>query len=179
MRTPRAPEAIDRPSGWRVLCLCLADVDERVRGARRDPVAIVPNSSRSPIMRRLSAIGAVLLLAVTAATTQAQTTTGTIAGRIVDTQGLAMPGVTVTATGPQGAKTAVTDADGRFNMPFLTPGAYALRAELQGFKTVEQTNLQVRLDQRVDVPLTMEIGTVTESVTVVGSLGAGAVAISG
>jgi len=36
-------------------------------------------------MRRLSAIGAVLLLAVTAATTEAQTTTGTIAGRIVDT----------------------------------------------------------------------------------------------
>src|SRR5882672_6346181 len=68
----------------------------------------------------------------------AQETTGTIKGRIVDAQGLAVPGATVTVTGPQGAKTTVTDAEGRFNFPFLTPGVYAVRAELQGFKAVEQ-----------------------------------------
>ena len=44
----------------------------------------------------------------------AQGTTGAVAGRIVDAQGLAVPGVTVTVTGPQGAKTVVTDAEGRF-----------------------------------------------------------------
>ena len=60
----------------------------------------------------------------------AQETTGAIAGRIADAQGLAVPGVTVTVTGPQGAKTAVTDAEGRFSIPFLTPGAYVVRAEL-------------------------------------------------
>ena len=103
-------------------------------------------------MRRLSAVSAVLLLALMAATAHAQSTTGTIAGRIVDAQGLATPGATVTVTGPQGAKTTVTDTEGRFNLPFLTPGLYALRAELQGFKMIERADIQVRLDQTVDLP---------------------------
>src|SRR5258707_197467 len=121
-------------------------------------------------MRGLSAIGAaLLLLAGTAATARAQSTTGTISGRIVDGQGLAMPGVSVTATGPQGAKTAVTDTEGRFNLPFLTPGTYALRAELQGFKSIERADIPVRLNQATDLPLTMQIGTLTENVTVVGA----------
>ena len=45
-----------------------------------------------------------------------------------------MPGATVTITGPQGSQTFTADAEGRFNAPFLTPGTYAVRAELQGFK---------------------------------------------
>jgi len=67
----------------------------------------------------------------------AQETTGSVRGRVVDAQGLAVPGVTVTTTGPQGAKTTVTDAEGRFSIPFLTPGVYSVRAELQGFKAVQ------------------------------------------
>src|SRR5437667_9142081 len=99
----------------------------------------------------------------------AQSTAGTIAGRIVDAQGLALPGVVVTVTGPQGAKSATSDAEGRFNLPFLTPGMYGVHAELQGFKTIEQSAIQVRLDQTVDLPLTMEVGALTESVIVTGA----------
>src|SRR4029453_18158927 len=64
----------------------------------------------------------------------AQGTTGAIAGRLGEAQGLEVPGVTGTGTGPQGAKTVVTDAEGRFSVPFLTPGAYGVRTELAGFK---------------------------------------------
>src|SRR5262245_24362420 len=97
----------------------------------------------------------------------AQETTGTLRGRIVDAQGLAVPGVTVTVTGPQGTKTTVTDAEGRFNVPFLTPGTYAVRAELQGFKVVQQANITISLGQAVDLPpLTMEVGGVSETVQV-------------
>jgi len=110
-----------------------------------------------------------LLLAAAAATADAQTTTGTIGGRIVDAQGLVMPGVIVTVTGPQGTKSAVTDGEGRFSLPFLTPGRYALQAELPGFKTIDRSNIDVRLDQKVDLTMTMEIGDLTESVTVVGA----------
>src|SRR5436190_23407672 len=99
----------------------------------------------------------------------AQGTTGTINGRIVDSQGLAVPGVTVTVTGPQGMRTAVTDSDGRFNVPFLTPGTYALHAELQGFKTFEQRDIVVRLEQTVDLPVTMEVGGLTDTVEVTGA----------
>jgi hypothetical protein len=44
----------------------------------------------------------------------AQETTGTIKGKIVDAQGLAVPGATVTITGTQGAKNTVTDSEGRY-----------------------------------------------------------------
>ena len=109
----------------------------------------------------------VLILAVAvAAPARAQETTGAISGRIVDAQGLAVPGVTVTATGPQGAKTAVTDTEGRFTIPFLTPAAYTLHAELQGFKPIDQPNVQVRLGQTVEIPLTMQVGALTETVQV-------------
>jgi outer membrane receptor protein involved in Fe transport len=99
----------------------------------------------------------------------AQETTGTISGRVVDAQQLAIPGATVTVTGVQGAKTVVTDGEGRYNVPFLTPGRYSVNAELQGFKTASRTGIVVALGQTVDLPLTLEIGTITESVQVVGA----------
>ena len=106
-------------------------------------------------MRGLGLIQAVLLVfAATAA--HAQQTTGTISGRVIDAQGLVIPGVTVTVKGEQGIKTAVTDADGRFTVPFLTPGAYAIHAELQGFKAVDRDGVDVHLGQTVDVPVTLE-----------------------
>lgn len=107
----------------------------------------------------------VLLLASTGIAL-AQETTGTIQGRLIDAQSLPVPGAAVTATGTQGAKTAASDADGRFNIPFLTPGLYDVRAQLQGFKSVEQKGVNVSSGQRVDLSLKMEIGGVTDVVNV-------------
>ena len=45
-------------------------------------------------------------------------------------------------------KTFTTDDQGRFSAPFLTPGTYTVRVELQGFKPAEQRNIEVRLGQR-------------------------------
>jgi hypothetical protein len=99
----------------------------------------------------------------------AQQTTGTLAGKLVDGQGLAVPGVTVTVTGPQGARTFVSDADGTFQAPYLVPGSYSVRAELQGFKAVEQTGVTVSLGQTTNVNLRLEVGGLTEVVQVTGS----------
>jgi TonB dependent receptor/Carboxypeptidase regulatory-like domain/TonB-dependent Receptor Plug Domain len=96
----------------------------------------------------------------------AQETTGRIAGRVLDAQNLAVPGATVTATGLQGSKAAATDADGRFTLPFLTPGVYSVRAELQGFKAFEQKGVAVGLGQTVEVPIKMEVGAVAETVNI-------------
>jgi outer membrane receptor protein involved in Fe transport len=117
-------------------------------------------------MRKL-AILLVCLLAF-AGMARAQETTGTIQGRVVDPQGLAVPGATVTITGPRGAKTAVTDGEGRFSVPFLTPGTYSVRAELQGFKTVQQNSVIVALGQTANVPVTMQVGGLSETVQVTG-----------
>jgi hypothetical protein len=116
--------------------------------------------------RILAFVAAVIV--ATAGLGSAQETTGSIAGRVSDPQGLAVPGTTVTVTGPQGSQTFTADAEGRFNAPFLTPGTYTVRAELQGFKVVEQKNVVVRLGQRVDLPVTMEVGGLTETVEVTG-----------
>jgi len=98
----------------------------------------------------------------------AQETTGSIGGQVVDAQGLPIPGATVTVTGPQGSLTVVTNADGRYVAPFLTPGVYAIKAELQGFKTYEQRDINVSLSQRREVNVKLDTGVLTEVIQVVG-----------
>jgi outer membrane receptor protein involved in Fe transport len=116
---------------------------------------------------RTSAICLALLLAlVSVASAQ---TTGTLTGKVVDAQGLAIPGATITVTGPQGARTFVSDADGRFQAPFLVPGSYDVRAELQGFKVVEIKAAAVSLGQTTDLSIKMEVGGLTETVEVTSS----------
>src|SRR5262245_27196841 len=88
-----------------------------------------------------------LVLAAMPGAALAQETTGAIGGRVVDPQGLAIPGASVTITGPQGAKRVATDADGRFTAPFLTPGTYAVKVEFQGFKSVERTGFALDVGQ--------------------------------
>jgi hypothetical protein len=115
-------------------------------------------------MHRTLAIAA--LFVMTAAGLAAQeTTTGSLEGRIVDPQGLAIPGATVTVSSAQGTQSFVTGSDGRFIAPFLTPGVYTIRAELAGFRPLQQ-NVQVRLGQRATLPLTLTVGGITEQVEV-------------
>jgi outer membrane receptor protein involved in Fe transport len=117
---------------------------------------------------RTSALFVALWLALVGVAS-GQGTTGTLAGRLVDGQGLAVPGANVTVAGPQGERTFVSDADGLFQAPFLTPGSYNVKAELQGFKTVEQQGVTVSLGQTTNVTLRLEVGGLTEVVQVTGS----------
>jgi hypothetical protein len=96
-------------------------------------------------------------------------TSGRIVGTIEDAQGAVLPGVTVTVTSPQlqGASTAVTDANGQFRFPTLPPGAYHVKAELGGFKSVDN-DVRVGIDQTVTLPIKMPIAGVAETVNVMG-----------
>ena len=114
---------------------------------------------------RISVFLAALALACTSVAV-AQETTGTISGRIVDSQQLGVPGVVVTVTGPQASRSAVSDIAGRFTVPFLTPGVYSVKAELSGFRTFQQANVRVSLGQTVDLPIAMQVGGVNETVNV-------------
>ena len=126
------------------------------------------NGGWKPVVTNVGLIVLLLLSAVGMAAAQ-ETTSGSIQGRLVDPQGLAIPGATVTVTSGQGSKSFTTDSEGRYFAPFLTPGTYTVRAELQGFKPVEQRNVDVRLGQRLELNLTMTVGGVTETVDVTGS----------
>jgi carboxypeptidase family protein len=72
-------------------------------------------------------------------------------------------------TTPQGPRTFTTDSDGAFFAPFLTPGMYGVKVELQGFRTLDRQNVEVRLGQRVELHLPLQVGPLTESVNVSGA----------
>jgi hypothetical protein len=109
---------------------------------------------------------AVCVLLTAALAVAQETTTGSIAGRVVDAQDLAVPGATVTVITPQGPRTFTSDSSGAFFAPFLTPGTYEVKVELQGFRTLDRPNIDVRLGQRVELTLPLQVGALTESVNV-------------
>ena len=113
-------------------------------------------------------IGALLLglVVALAGTGVAQDTTGSVGGRVVDAQGLAVPGAAITITGAQGTRTLTTDQDGRFFAPLLVPGVYTVRAELKGFKATQQNDIAVSLGSRRELTLELQPGGVTEAVQV-------------
>ncbi len=106
------------------------------------------------------------LLVASLATAQGNPT-GTISGRVVQQDGAVLPGVTVSATSPalQGARTVTSSTNGDFILPFLPPGDYTVTFELSGFKTIEQTT-KVAAAQTVPLDITLDIATVTETITV-------------
>ncbi len=117
-------------------------------------------------MRVGSAVTLLIFLFVSAGIGLAQETTGTVQGRVVDQQGLGVPGAAVTITGPRGVKTTTTGVDGYFSVPFLTPGAYTVRVELGGFKAFEQKDITISLGQTIAVPVKLEVGGTSETVNV-------------
>ncbi|MGE4065751.1 MAG: carboxypeptidase regulatory-like domain-containing protein [Vicinamibacterales bacterium] len=108
------------------------------------------------------------MLVWTASLAAAQTTTGTILGEVRDSTGGRLPGVTVTATNQNNGATreAVTDELGNYRFAALPPGTYAVKALLPGFNEVTRPDIRLPIASQVSVPITLELATLTESVTV-------------
>lgn len=125
-------------------------------------------------MRRLSdATRGILITLVCAVlavptTASAQAVTGTLLGNINDSSGAIVPGVTVTATevGTNTNRTAVSNESGHFIFSSLKNGIYTVSAELQGFRKVIRQNVRVDVNTTIRVDLVLELGLVTEAVTV-------------
>ena len=117
-------------------------------------------------MKRVCMLAVLLVLGAGGA--WAQDFRGAITGRISDTSGGRLPGVTVTAinTATNVTSTATTNAEGDFTIPFLNPGTYRLTAELSGFKKLVREGLDVRIGDRLGVDLTMDVGRMEETVSV-------------
>jgi hypothetical protein len=98
-----------------------------------------------------------------------RTTTGTVTGKIVDSSGAVLPGVTLTLTSPEalGQFSAVTDAQGMYRVTNLPPATYDVRAELAGFGTMIRKET-VRLNAVTEIDFTLSVGSVAETVTVSG-----------
>src|SRR5262245_54832043 len=123
-------------------------------------------------MKRELLLAALMLVALVAASrpAHAQTETGRISGVVSDPQGAVIPGVAVTATSVASGltRTTATDATGKFVFANLTPGTYEVSYELSGFKTVKN-RLTVSAGGEVGADARLEVGAVTEQVTVVAA----------
>jgi hypothetical protein len=97
-----------------------------------------------------------------------QTAQSTITGRVVDSTRAVVPGATVEVTNIDTNQTirALTDGVGVYTTPFLRPGSYSVSVEVPGFKKITQGGLKLGVNQVLAVDLTLEIGQVTDEVTV-------------
>ena len=111
---------------------------------------------------------AIVLLAVMPLAAAAQDARGTISGTVVDASKSLVPGASVTATNiAMGTDvSAVTNADGFFQIPYLIPGAYKVTVELAGFKKWVRESVDVRVADRLELQVALEVGGTVEEVTV-------------
>lgn len=113
------------------------------------------------------------LLSLLTCISWAQTSqTGAITGLVSDNNEDLLPGVTVTATMPDGSfpKTTVTDARGDFTLGFLKPGTYQITFTLSGFKTRTEKGIKVRAGETNLLIIALEPGQVEESLVVTAEI---------
>src|ERR1044072_9599221 len=103
---------------------------------------------------RALAFTAVALLVAGGAYAQLQT--GNLYGTVKDQQGAALPGVTPPPTGQGAPPVQVTNAQGQFRFLNLSPGSWALKAELEGFSTIDYPNIVVNVGRNTSIEGTLQ-----------------------
>ena len=122
-------------------------------------------------MRSFKAFVVMALCVCAAAPTYAQVQTGSITGAVTDSSNAILPGVTISLSGERligGVQTQTTDTTGAYRFDRLPPGAYHLKFELQGFRTMERDDIRVSASFVATVNAKMEVGSVSETITVTG-----------
>jgi hypothetical protein len=116
-------------------------------------------------LRSLLVLGVVVLLVAPLA---AQQGTSEIKGRVLDAQGGALPGVTVVIKNENTGmyRQTQTDNDGVYFISGVTPGLYEVTAELSGFNTYRRHDLRLEIGKTVTNDIRMQMGAVTEEMTV-------------
>lgn len=101
----------------------------------------------------------------------AQTLDTGFLGRVVDSSGAVVPGasVMVTAVSTGTIHSAQTSATGDYQVHYLTPGAYNIQVQKQGFQTERRANIPLSLDQMARVDFTLQLGAVQQTISVTGA----------
>ena len=98
----------------------------------------------------------------------AQSVSGTILGTVTDSSGAVVSNakVIVTNEGTGLTREVMSDSNGDFVVPSIPTGRYTVVAEMAGFKTLVLSNIELGVDQRARIDLKLEVGALTESVTI-------------
>jgi hypothetical protein len=99
---------------------------------------------------------------------QAQFTTGSIQGTVMDEKGGAVAGAGVEAKNvdTNSTRNVTTDTDGRFSFLSLVPGNYNVTVSKTGFATIKETGATLTVGQTITLPVTMKISATQESIEV-------------
>jgi len=122
--------------------------------------------------KRLSLLVSLPLLLVFVATAIAQDITGSITGLVKDNNGAAVSGATVTIRDTDKnvvARTLTTNSDGAYSATLLLTGHYSVTVEAPNFKTFTKGGIVVNVNDRLTVDVTLDVGPVTEVVSVEAS----------
>ncbi|MBX3298726.1 MAG: TonB-dependent receptor [Acidobacteria bacterium] len=109
-------------------------------------------------------VGVIICATVFTMTATAQEFRGTITGVVSDPNGAAVVGavVAIKNTATNVTTTVNTNGEGSYTVPFLTPGTYSISVTANGFKTSTASNVQVKVDDRLTLNVTLEIGASAE-----------------
>ncbi|MBP1765934.1 MAG: TonB-dependent receptor, partial [Candidatus Aminicenantes bacterium] len=96
---------------------------------------------------------------------------GVIQGKVTDSEGLALPGVTVTASSLSlmGTRTTITDQEGKYRFPVLVGGIYIIEASVEGFASMKKTEVELHVGMTVTVDFALTPAKIETEITVVGA----------
>lgn len=117
-------------------------------------------------------ISLIVLLASLALVSYAQEVTGSLLGTVRDSNGGAVMGATVTITDAEKkvvVRSITTNSDGQFSAPLLQSGLYDISVEAKGFKKQVERTIKLDLNQRRTVDMVLEVGAISDVVTVESS----------
>ncbi len=129
------------------------------------------NSNARPAITLSCLIASLIFVAFDAPLASAQVLYGSIVGTVTDQTQAVVPKAAVKATNTETglSREAVTDSSGYYSIPNLPEGTYEVAISASGFRPITQTNVTVRINNVTRVDIGMQIGAVTESVTVQAS----------
>jgi len=119
-------------------------------------------------VRRISFVA--MLVLTLAAGAYAQDFRATLTGVVTDPTGAAIPNATVKATNTatNEVKETKTTADGVYTIPYLNPGTYNIEVTASGFQTLKREAIVLRVADKVNLPVQLTVGAVSQEITVTG-----------
>jgi len=112
----------------------------------------------------------VLALMLCCAGLYAQDFRATLTGTVTDPSGAAIPNATVKATNiaVNATKEAKTTSEGVYTIPYLDPGVYVVEVSASGFQLMKRTDITLEVAMKLNLPIKMTVGQMTQEVTVTG-----------
>src|SRR5260370_32104168 len=112
----------------------------------------------------------IFLCVIFCASVFAQDYRATLTGQVSDASGAFVPNATIKATnlGTNSGAEAKTNESGSYTLPYLQPGNYNVEVMAEGFQSVKRENIILRVSDKQNLPITMQVGQTNQEITVVG-----------